>query len=219
MVDKRWPNTFWWRLSCSARLRKAELRCLPDLRTGPEQTWGACYNMAFTRELKNSDYKSPLLILGFGSRTSDSSSSASRSSFSYYLMAEKVRATRRGVQCSAAGGKEFTIQFPLRFHSSIHVFASFYSDVSWLRTNSPNSFVAAVSNHIFSSRFQSSWMVGLGLWASCMIAFSKKRASLYLSPPCSADSGVVMMMVLMMLMTDGNENEWLWLWRWQWWCC
>ena len=124
-------------LNC-VRLRKAELRCLPDLRTGPEQTWGACYNMSFTRELKNSDYKSPLLVLGFASRSS-SKSSLSRSSFSYYLIAEKVRTTRRGVQCSGAGGKEFTIQFPLRFHSSIHVFASFYSDVSGIRRSSRQS--------------------------------------------------------------------------------
>ena len=145
-------------LTASVRLRKAELRCLPDLRTGPEQTWGACYNMAFTRELKNCDYKSPLLVLGFCSRSSENSSSGSRSSFSYYLMAEKVRTTRRGVQCSrAGGGKEFTIQFPLRFHSSIHVFASFYSDVSWIRTSSCQS----CPNH------------PILLWAPCSAVFRR----------------------------------------------
>ena len=88
--------------------------------------------MAFTRKLREADYNFPAVVLAFGVRSP--SKPRSGSTFSYYLAVEKVRTTRMAVQCSGdKTGSIVKVQLPLAFHSSIHLFASFFKDAPRLQ--------------------------------------------------------------------------------------
>lgn len=84
-----------------------------------------CYNMSWTRKLKDCCYDKPMVMLGFEVKTS----TASKPDFTYYLCVQQVRTTRCTVPCYRKDAA-LCINLPLRFESSIALFGSHYEHVA-----------------------------------------------------------------------------------------
>ena len=104
-------------------------RCFADMHPGhllsAHRSWAACYNMVINKRLGSisaSDCPTPVLVFAV------KQNEASGPSFAYHLAVEKVRTSRRLLQCSVLG-RDLHIQRPLKFANSIDVIASYWGHV------------------------------------------------------------------------------------------